>query len=252
MDRGSCSTPRGHEHAVHEARDRVKFLDELNRALAPLTFADPVHTIYNPLIYARGAYEDYWHRYATGQKSVLFMGMNPGPWGMAQTGIPFGEVSTVRDWLKIEAPIGKPVPEHPARPIQGLACPRTEVSGQRIWGWIRRRFGTPEEFFRNHFIANYCPLVFMEESGRNRTPDKLPKHEREPLFAACDRALQETARILKPKAIVAVGKFAEGRARIALPSLPIVTIPHPSPANPAANRGWEEEVERRLGEAGLL
>lgn len=230
----------------------MKFLDELNRELAPLTFAEPVHTVYNPLLYARSAYEDYWRRYASGEKAVMFMGMNPGPWGMAQTGIPFGEVSIVRDWLGIQAAIGKPAVEHPARPVQGLDCKRTEVSGQRIWGWIRRRFGTPEEFFQNHFIANYCPLVFMEESGRNRTPDKLPKHERDPLFAACDRALQKTAGILKPKAIVAVGRFAEGRAQIALPDLPVITIPHPSPANPAANSGWEEEVERRLGEAGLL
>lgn len=232
--------------------EMVNFLDDLNRELAPLTFADPVHTVYNPLDYARAAYEDYWRRYATGTNPVVFMGMNPGPWGMAQTGIPFGEVSTVRDWLKISAAIGKPAKEHPARPIQGLACARTEVSGQRIWGWIKKRFGTPENFFRHHFIANYCPLVFMEESGRNRTPDKLPRHEREPLFAACDRALQRTAELLKPRALVAVGRFAEGRAQVALPGLPIVTIPHPSPANPAANSGWEEEVERRLGEAGLL
>jgi len=230
----------------------VKFLDELNAELAPLRFAKPVHTVYNPLLYAKAAYEDYWRRYATGLNPVVFMGMNPGPWGMAQTGIPFGEVAAVRDWLKIAAPIGKPAVEHPARPIQGFDCRRSEVSGQRIWGWIKKRFGTPEEFFRGHFIANYCPLVFMEESGRNRTPDKLPKQEREALFAACDRALQQTAKILKPRALVAVGRFAEGRARVALPDLPVVTIPHPSPANPAANSGWEEEVERRLGEAGLL
>ncbi len=230
----------------------VKFLADLNAELAPLSFSEPVHTVYNPLVYAQKAYEEYWRRFAVGDRPVVFMGMNPGPWGMAQTGIPFGEVSTVRDWLKITAPIGKPPVEHPARPIQGLDCPRTEVSGQRIWGWIRRRYGTPEEFFQNHFIANYCPLVFMEDSGRNRTPDKLPRSEREPLYAACDRALQATARLLKPRALVAVGKFAEGRAQVALPDLPVITIPHPSPANPAANRGWEEEVERRLGEAGLL
>ena len=36
-------------------------------------------------------------------KRVVFLGMNPGPFGMAQVGVPFGEVAAVRDWLRIDA-----------------------------------------------------------------------------------------------------------------------------------------------------
>ena len=39
---------------------------------------------------------------APGRKEAVFLGMNPGLWGMAQTGVPFGTVSLVRDWMGIE------------------------------------------------------------------------------------------------------------------------------------------------------
>jgi single-strand selective monofunctional uracil DNA glycosylase len=183
---------------------------------------------------------------------VILLGMNPGPFGMAQTGVPFGEVSMVRDWLGISAPVGQPPKVHPKRPIDGFQCKRSEVSGARLWGWARDQFGTPEKFFRRFFIANYCPLVFMEESGRNRTPDKLPPKEREPLLAICDRAIRATAQILEAKAVVGVGAFAEDRATAALGGLDlmIARIPHPSPASPAANKGWAEATTRALSQIG--
>jgi single-strand selective monofunctional uracil DNA glycosylase len=179
--------------------------------------------------------------------------MNPGPFGMAQTGVPFGDVAMVRGWLGIEGAVGRPAREHPARPVLGFGCPRSEVSGTRLWGWARDRFGTPEKFFRRFFVLNYCPLAFLEESGRNRTPDRLPPAERAPLFAACDRALRASLEALRPRAVVGVGRFAADRAAQALAGLdlPVGTILHPSPANPGANRNWEETVEGQLAAMGL-
>ncbi len=179
--------------------------------------------------------------------------MNPGPFGMAQTGVPFGEVSAIRDWLGIEGVVRKPKTEHPKRPVLGFACPRSEVSGARIWGWARRRFGSPERFFERFFVLNYCPLSFMEASGRNRTPDKLPAAEREPLFYACDRALRAGIEHLRPRFAIGVGAFAEARARAALDGLGLTIgrILHPSPANPRANRGWEGQAEKELRSLGI-
>jgi single-strand selective monofunctional uracil DNA glycosylase len=179
--------------------------------------------------------------------------MNPGPFGMAQTGVPFGEVAMVRDWMGIEAPVGRPPIEHPKRPVEGFACGRSEVSGRRVWSWARDRFGTAERFFASFFVLNYCPLAFMEESGRNRTPDQLPAKERLPLFAGCDTALREAVAALEPRAVVGVGRFAAERAASALAGRGLLhgTILHPSPANPGANREWEPVVERQLGELGL-
>ena len=235
-------------------------VDDLVRALRDLRFGPPVTHVYDPLEYARGPHLEYLDRFGGAPKEVLLVGMNPGPWGMAQTGVPFGEISMVRDWMGIAGDVARPEPEHPKRPIEGFACSRSEVSGGRLWGWARDRFGTPERFFARFFVWNYCPLVFMEESGRNRTPDKLPKAEREPLFAACDRALGRTIEHLAPRLAVGVGRFAEGRVRAVLDGWEgaaavrrpeVGCVLHPSPASPAANQGWAETVEAQLRDLGV-
>ncbi|MCJ8501057.1 uracil-DNA glycosylase family protein [Desulfatitalea alkaliphila] len=229
-------------------------IDRLTARLAPLRFAPPVHSVYNPLTYAREAHLAYAARYAGEGREVLLLGMNPGPWGMAQTGIPFGDVEMVTRWLDIRAAVGQPARPHPKRPIEGFACRRGEVSGQRLWGWAKSRFGTPERFFGRFWVANYCPLVFMEESGRNRTPDKLPPAEREPLLAACDAALAETVALFKPRRVVGVGAFAAQQAAKALAhlNLPVGRIAHPSPANPKANAGWADLIEKELAAMGVV
>ena len=221
--------------------------------VASLRFDPPTAYVYNPLVYARRPHEAYLSRYAIRGVENLLLGMNPGPWGMAQTGVPFGEVSLVRDFLGIESPVEQPAIEHPKRPIEGFACRRSEVSGRRLWGWARDRFGTAAAFRKQFFVANYCPLVFMEASARNRTPDKLPTAEREPLFAACDEALRRLVTWCRPRRVVGVGTFAAKRAAAALADsgLPIGTILHPSPASPAANRGWQQQAEKQLAALGV-
>jgi single-strand selective monofunctional uracil DNA glycosylase len=224
----------------------------LSDRVSALTFAAPVTHVYNPLEYARAPHEAYLRKYSAGRRRVLLVGMNPGPFGMAQTGVPFGDVTLVRDFLGISAPVGKPAAEHPRRPVEGFDCPRCEVSGTRLWGWVRSRFGTPEAFFRDHFVANYCPLVFMEASGRNRTPDKLPAAARLALFAACDDALRHAVAILRPELVIGVGGFAERRARQALAGFDarIGGMLHPSPASPLANRNWDAQADKALKDLG--
>lgn len=227
--------------------------DRLVAALDGLRFGEPVAYVYNPLVYARAPYDLYWDRYGAPPKEVVFLGMNPGPFGMAQTGVPFGAVSRVRGWLGIEALVGRPDREHPKRPVEGFSCPRDEVSGLRLWGWAAERFGTPERFFARCIVANYCPLLFLTAAGRNLTPDKLKKAEREPLFATCDRALRDTVALLGPRIVVGIGAFAEGRAREALAGtgVRVGRISHPSPASPRANRGWADLVDAELEALGI-
>lgn len=235
------------------AKTLRQITDALVADLAPLHFAPPVMYVYNPLLYARACWDLYTERYGQGPREVLLIGMNPGPFGMAQTGVPFGEVSMVRDWLGICGPVARPATEHPKRPVTGFDCRRSEVSGARIWGWARARFETPERFFERFFVANYCPLVFVESSGRNRTPDQLPRGEQLPLLAACDRALRDTVEHFSPRLVIGVGKFAEGRVRTALADrdVEIASVLHPSPANPLANRGWAERMDSALTALGV-
>jgi single-strand selective monofunctional uracil DNA glycosylase len=227
--------------------------NDLIDALRPLKFGPPVSYIYNPLDYARESLKQYHAKFASTPKEVLFLGMNPGPWGMAQTGIPFGEIQAVRDWMKIQAPVGSPKKTHPKKPVLGFACTKREVSGQRLWGWARKTFRTPGRFFKRFFVINYCPLIFIENSGRNRTPDQIRVTERKPLLEICDQALSRTIEYFKPRYVVGVGKFAEQRAKTVLDEQKIKMgmIAHPSPANPQANRGWELLIEKQLSELGI-
>lgn len=233
--------------------DPLAITDALRTELTQLRFAAPVTHVYLPIAYARAPHEMYLRRYGMGLRKVLLLGMNPGPFGMAQTGVPFGDVEMVRGWLKIEAPVERPATEHPKRPVEGFACRRGEVSGARLWGWARDRWRTPEAFFSCFLVLNYCPLCFVEGSGRNRTPDKLPAGERQPLLEACDRALRRLVSYYQPKVVIGVGSFAETRAREALAhaDVRIGRMPHPSPANPAANRGWAAAADAALRETGL-
>ena len=226
---------------------------ELARQVDRLRFAAPVSHVYLPLDYAAVPHEAYLRRYGQPPRRVVLVGMNPGPFGMAQTGVPFGDVTMVRDWLGLNGTVGKPGSEHPKRPVMGFGCPRSEVSGTRLWGWARDRFGAPARFFAMFFVANYCPLAFFEASGRNRTPDKLPAGEQAPLFAACDEALRRLVAVMQPTHVVGVGSFAFKRARIALDGFDVVvgTILHPSPASPMANRGWAAAASRQLAALGI-
>ena len=212
------------------------------------------HT-YNPLDYAWQSHCQYLERYGQGKKRVLFLGMNPGPWGMAQTGVPFGEIPSVRDWMGICGDVGKPDPEHPKRPITGFACERSEVSGRRLWGLFAQRNPRAEDFFADHFVANYCPLVWMSETGANITPDKLPKAAMEPVEKACLKHLTQVVELLKPEFLIGVGAYAETKLKEAAKLLNLSAktgrILHPSPASPAANRGWAEAATRQLVEQGV-
>jgi single-strand selective monofunctional uracil DNA glycosylase len=221
----------------------------LSAQVGRLKFQPPVTHVYNPLTYAWKAHEEYLRRFGNGRKRVVFLGMNPGPFGMAQTGVPFGEIAAVRDWLGIRARIEKPRSEHPKRPVLGFDCPRSEVSGRRLWKLFAERFGSPERFFAGHFVANYCPLAFCEASGRNQTPDKLPRAERDRLFAICDSHLRRVVEILQPEWLIGIGGFAAERGRLVCENTKIHVgqILHPSPASPKANRhDWTKTATKEL------
>jgi single-strand selective monofunctional uracil DNA glycosylase len=231
----------------------LQIKENLIEELGGLMFSQPVAYTYNPLVYAREPHDLYLSRYGGGVKEAVFVGMNPGPWGMTQTGVPFGEIDLVKNWLCIEGKVEKPPREHPKKQVDGFSCRRSEVSGRRLWGLFRERFGTPERFFARFFVVNYCPLLFLDVDGRNITPDKLRPVDQKPLLAACDRALRLTIEQLGPARVIGVGNFAQTQLQNALQGMnvPVGKILHPSPASPAANNGWRETVLRQLQEQGI-
>jgi single-strand selective monofunctional uracil DNA glycosylase len=250
-----CNDARILKPAISSTSEKlIAAARKLSGQVDELKFTSPVAHVYNPLTYAWSAHEEYLRRFGAGRKRVVFLGMNPGPFGMMQTGIPFGEIAAVRDWLGISAKVKRPTVEHPKRPVLGFDCPRSEVSGRRLWKLFLERFGSPEKFFAEHFVANYCPLAFLSDSGSNVTPNTLSKTERTQLSAVCDEHLRRMLEILEPEWLIGIGAFARERGELAVAysKIHVGQILHPSPASPKANRhDWGQTATKELVALGV-
>jgi single-strand selective monofunctional uracil DNA glycosylase len=237
-----------------KSKSLIEGLKRLNKEISKVKFPANVAYVYNPLDYAFEPMEIYFKNFADTPKKTLFLGMNPGPFGMMQTGVPFGEIASVTDWMGIRCEIKGPKLQHPKRPIEGFNCKKSEVSGKRLWGLFSSRFKNPKDFFRQHFVINYCPLGFLEAGGKNLTPDKFPKSVQDALFEPCDRFLKLAVNVLEAQELVGVGDFAykcfkrnfetEGTHKI-------LRIIHPSPASPLANKDWPGNVSATLLASGV-
>lgn len=237
---------------THISEKLIDAARRLSAQVDSMTFAPPVTHVYNPLAYAWEPHRLYLSRFGNSRKRVIFVGMNPGPFGMVQTGVPFGEIAAVRDWMGIEAVVCMPAIQNPKRPVEGFSCTRSEVSGRRLWGLFAERFGTAENFFSEHFVVNYCPLAFSA-GARNLTPDKLPEEERSPLLNACDVHLRTVIETLGAEWVIGVGGWAEERVGTVCAEIDVRVgrVLHPSPASPAANRGWAEAASKQLVALGV-
>lgn len=224
---------------------------ELSARMGELHFVPPVAYTYNPLEYAWAGHEAYVRRFAATPKDVLYLGMNPGPFGMAQTGVPFGEIPAVTLWMGISAAVGQPEKMHPKRPVQGFSCPRSEVSGRRLWGLFEQLYGTADAFFSHAYVANYCPLIWMSESGANIPPTQLPKEQAAQIDTACQQHLVRLIAALQPRCLVGVGAYALKQLEIAASAFPersftLGSIVHPSPASPVANKCWPAKPREQI------
>ena len=214
----------------------------------------------NPLDYAWPHHEQYLLKWGNRGGKTLLLGMNPGPWGMAQTGVPFGATEVAQSFLQIEArELETPSNAHPKRPIEGMALERQEISGTRLWNLMKMHFGTVENTFDNLFVVNHCPLLLLGETGKNITPNNLPSAIMSPLLKACDEHLLDVIDIIGVTRVIGIGKYAEQRARLALGagktgsgtsrdgrSIRINTCWHPSPASPLANRNDGEDWRKNV------
>ncbi|CAG9789212.1 unnamed protein product, partial [Diatraea saccharalis] len=195
----------------------IDLIDELNSSLELLELPKSIQCIYNPTIYARHTFEKYVCKYCNTKKQIVYFGMNPGPWGMSQTGI----------------------------------------SGKRFWGLFKDLCDTPENFFNTSFVYNYLPQQWMKSNGCNITPADFKMMEMEPLFEICDPIFIRVLELYDVKTIVAIGKFCEVRAHRALKkylpdhSIQVVYLPHPSPRS-VNNNNWDQKARDHLKKYDLL
>ncbi len=250
---------------VERLLDAAKHLSaQCDKAIPALETTSLVAHATNPLDYAWVHHAQFIEQWGGRGATTLLLGMNPGPWGMAQTGVPFGATEVAQRFLKIDAAdLNTPANAHPKRPVVGMALQRQEVSGTRLWNLMESMYGSPEATFEHLFVVNHCPLLLLGERGQNITPDKVPKAIIEPVLNACDEHLKAVVDIMGIERIVGVGKYAEQRAKLAFDAgkdglgttasgrrISITTCWHPSPASPLANRNegadWRANVRKVL------
>jgi len=213
-----------------------------------------VDVCYNPLKYAWDAHEAYLRRMGGSGARTVILGMNPGPHGMGQMGIPFATTSVVRDLLRItDIPVNQPQTVDPRRPVVGFEYPREEVSGTRLWGLLAEYYGDAGAIASRVFLVNHCPLMlFSGPRAANITPDKVTGPTSRTLLERCDQHLREVVEVMEAERVIGVGRFAESRARAALASHSVEVLGcwHPSPASPLANRNggadWRANVSAVL------
>ncbi|XP_045502500.1 single-strand selective monofunctional uracil DNA glycosylase [Colias croceus] len=236
--------------------DFIRIIENYNELLENFKIPATIKHVYNPTVYAEYTFRMYVKKYCNTKKKIMFFGMNPGPWGMSQTGVPFGEVSSVRDWLGIEGPVQKPLNENEARPVNGFKCTRTEISGKRFWGLFNKLCGVPENFFKTSFVYNYINQQWMNSKGCNITPADFKVSDMEPLYSMGDCVLADVLRLYEVETIVAIGRFCLTRAQktisqYALQNIKVVYLMHPSP-RVVNNGNWEQRAIECLRSHDLL
>ena len=227
-----------------------KLRDDVEKFADSLVKEGSVDAVYNPLAYAWEPHRAYLELASGGGAKTLLLGMNPGPHGMGQMGIPFAATSVVRDLLKItNLEVGQPRTPHPKRPISGLDWPKEEVSGTRLWGLLENEYGSAKSIFKSVFLLNHCPLMlFSGERATNITPDKITGPTTKALLERCDEHLREVVDIMQIERVIGVGRYSEKRALNALSGIDIsvTTCWHPSPASPLANRNKGEDWKKNV------
>lgn len=237
-------------------------------ALAPRLAAATGWHVWNP-----GRYGASWHRrfrrmVPLESNPVILFGLNPGPYGMAQTGIPFTDVKRLRERLprlaaslEIHGPVEVPGLAPPS--LRPFLTRSFESSAVRIYRFLDLAWGSAEEGWRKVGVANPCSLLFMDAAGKNRTPADLQGavsrrrsagHSAAELREACDRlrrkAALEAMAAVRPRGVVLLGKDVQK----ALGSVTVKVVgardvlpwEHPARAVPTRwARGLLGEIRRR-------
>ncbi|MEE3270215.1 MAG: uracil-DNA glycosylase family protein, partial [Candidatus Thermoplasmatota archaeon] len=202
------------ERLIEAAASLRDDVDPLGRKLVS---EGRIDICYNPLMYAWDVHEEYLRRMGGLGAQTVMLGMNPGPHGMGQMGIPFAATSVVRELLGIsDIQVNQPEIPDDRRPVIGLDYHKEEVSGTRLWGLLQKQYGDAETIASHVFLVNHCPLMlFSGPRASNITPDKIGGETAKALLQRCDEHLREVVEILGADRVVGVGKFAESRARAA-------------------------------------
>jgi single-strand selective monofunctional uracil DNA glycosylase len=217
------------------------------------------------LVLDPGRYGERWHHrfrrcYPVGPRPLLVFGLNPGPYGMAQTGVPFTDLKRLefhlprlwRELLAAREPVALPGLAPPS--LRPFLTRTFESSSVRVYKFLERAFGSAEQAFRRVAFVNPCPLLFIDRAtGENRTPADLPRAAPRLMreFDALRRTtVLEAVSELEARGAVLLGKDVARAAapalRAALPADSVLEWEHPARAVPETwARGLHESLAAR-------
>jgi single-strand selective monofunctional uracil DNA glycosylase len=239
------------------------------QSLAPRIAASTGWKIWNPGLYAASWHALFRKEYPASAGCILVFGLNPGPYGMAQTGIPFTDLKRLREHLPRLAKglerrgcslAGVGLAPRSLRPYLSRTF---ESSAVRVYRFLSRGWGSAEDGWRSVVVANPCSLLFMDAAGENRTPADLvgavsrrtgslvaARRLRERCNALRRLAAREAVRVLSPRGVVLLGKDAQRAMQTGIAPLlgpdSILGWEHPARAVPDRwAMGLLEEIKRR-------
>jgi Uracil DNA glycosylase superfamily. len=208
----------------------------------------------NVFSYAIDPFLEYLEKAERGSVRTLYLGMNPGPYGMYRTGIPFCDFVTKREFLKITASVDETFIDVDAVRGEKPDEKRREVSGMRLWGLFESVYHSPERFFSSSLVLSYSPLIFFRSEGRraNIALSDVKSLDRKRIEKVSDEFLKRYIKELKCDTLVGIGDYAHRALVRCSDGERLLKIAHPSPANPAANGDWAGRTYCYLKSEGVM
>jgi len=253
--------------------------DRLSERLAALPPVGDLVAL-DPTRYCRSAWAAYLQM-AARLGCVLVVGMNPGPHGMAQTGVPFTDPWIV-DELDLQAPRADVPPadipavgswRHRSHRARGVLGSKREESAKRLWPLLREICApyaavgpsadkiaeATRRVCNEVLLVNALPICWLDPAGKNVSAEQVekraPAQVREGLRDLVNEWLQAVADILRPAAVIGVGRWAREFVTdldvdhfVEIPFRDGIKHPSPSAGSEAAWRAEAEPILRRAVE----
>jgi len=212
--------------------------------------------VWNPALYALDIYQEYLTKFPPEPGAILALGLNPGPYGMAQTGIPFTDCRTASGALGMEMTIPGKAPDDlisRLKKANGKWRGTYERSSLGMYRFLILAWGDIKTAYRNWFVGNPCPLLFLDPERWNVTPADPRLRRMKEVGELRQRAVIGFSEILNPRGIVCFGKdVAKAVGEVAIRQVGpdrVVFYEHPARAVPEK---WAAGLLQELTQRQLL
>ena len=207
--------------------------------------------VWNPQLYGLPLYRRFAAEHLPHARGgIVAFGLNPGKYGMAQTGIPFTDVTrAARVGIAIEPPGLAPASLRPF-----LKSYRVERSSASVYGLLDEAWGSPREGWRALWAVAPCGLLFLEKDGENVTPADARLARRDDVRELRLRVIRESIAAAKPRGVLLLGQDVARVAAEALAAEDVLVVDHPVARGPG-RRGpawWAQTVTEAVRKKGWV